>query len=148
MELTGKFVFILHSHIPYVLRHGAWPHGEHWLYEAAAETYMPLLSMLARLERKGIRPGITIGLTPVLVEQLRAKYFYRGFVDYLQTNELSAKKDADRFEREGDDRMAQMARFWQKFFGDALETFQVTYDGDLVGQFRRFQDSGAIEIMT
>ena len=33
-EVTGRFLFVLHSHIPYVMNHGAWPHGEHWLFEA------------------------------------------------------------------------------------------------------------------
>ncbi len=28
------FVFTLHSHLPYVLNHGAWPHGSDWLSEA------------------------------------------------------------------------------------------------------------------
>ena len=39
--MAGKyFSLVLHSHIPYVLAHGSWPHGMDWLYEAAAETYM------------------------------------------------------------------------------------------------------------
>ena len=36
--MAGKsFSLVLHSHIPYVLAHGSWPHGMDWLYEAAAE---------------------------------------------------------------------------------------------------------------
>ncbi len=38
----GSFCLVLHGHLPYVLRHGTWPHGEDWLYEAAAETYLQL----------------------------------------------------------------------------------------------------------
>ncbi len=30
------FSLVLHSHIPYVIAHGNWPHGMDWLYEAAA----------------------------------------------------------------------------------------------------------------
>ncbi|MEM9753736.1 MAG: hypothetical protein AAF916_10170, partial [Planctomycetota bacterium] len=31
----GSFCLVLHGHLPYVLHHGTWPHGEDWLYEAA-----------------------------------------------------------------------------------------------------------------
>jgi hypothetical protein len=30
------FSLVLHSHIPYVIAHGNWPHSMDWLYEAAA----------------------------------------------------------------------------------------------------------------
>jgi 1,4-alpha-glucan branching enzyme len=40
------FVFTLHSHLPYVLNHGRWPHGSDWICEAALDTYLPLLETL------------------------------------------------------------------------------------------------------
>mgnify|MGYP003290937383 CR=1 FL=1 len=45
------FVFTLHSHLPYVLNHGRWPHGSDWICEAAVDTYLPLLETLRRLEK-------------------------------------------------------------------------------------------------
>src|SRR3989454_12816188 len=36
-QLTGnamEVVLALHSHLPYVLNHGRWPHGSDWLCEA------------------------------------------------------------------------------------------------------------------
>ena len=42
----GSVCLVLHAHLPYVLRHGLWPHGEDWLYEAAAETYLPILAVV------------------------------------------------------------------------------------------------------
>ena len=41
-EPLGYFTFVLHSHLPYVIGHGRWPHGMDWLNEAAAESYIPL----------------------------------------------------------------------------------------------------------
>ena len=41
----ARFLLVLHGHIPDVVGHGVWPHGINWLYEAAAETYLPLLDM-------------------------------------------------------------------------------------------------------
>ena len=46
---SGGFTLVLHSHLPWVLHHGRWPHGTDWLNEAAAETYLPLARLLARL---------------------------------------------------------------------------------------------------
>lgn len=50
----GAFTFVLHSHLPYCRQAGRWPHGEEWLHEAAAETYVPLLSRLSDLAEAGV----------------------------------------------------------------------------------------------
>src|SRR3954447_5526952 len=83
-EPLGALCLILHGHLPYVLHHGTWPHGEAWLYEAAAETYLPLLELLDELATHDLQSALTIGLTPVLLEQLASKYFKAGFPAYLK----------------------------------------------------------------
>lgn len=148
MHAAGKFVFILHSHIPYVMNHGAWPHGEHWLYEAAAETYIPLLKMLERSVADGRTPGITIGLTPVLVEQLKSDGFRSGFSRFLEYKIRLASNDLRLFNRDNDERMATLARMWLSFYQDAYERFADTYNEDIVDRFRQLQDAGAIDILT
>ena len=32
--MSLDFVLALHSHLPWVLNHGRWPHGSDWLTEA------------------------------------------------------------------------------------------------------------------
>ena len=54
----GCFLLCLHTHMPYVLSHGKSPHGTDWLYEAAAECYLPLLHALDRLKNEGIRASL------------------------------------------------------------------------------------------
>lgn len=46
MPKSGAFTFVLHSHLPYTRSAGRWPHGEEWVHEALAETYIPLLNAL------------------------------------------------------------------------------------------------------
>src|SRR5207237_9653277 len=70
MAKVGAFTFVLHSHLPYCRRAGRWPHGEEWIHEAASETYLPLIDALRALQREGLPVKLTLGLTPVLVEQL------------------------------------------------------------------------------
>jgi 1,4-alpha-glucan branching enzyme len=61
----GALCIVLHSHMPYVEGHGTWPFGEEWLWEAVACVYLPLLELLDGAP-------ITLGLTPVLCDQLEA----------------------------------------------------------------------------
>ena len=70
MSSTVDFVLVLHSHLPYVLNHGRWPHGSDWICEAALDTYLPLIETLRSLEADGVRAPITLGITPILASQL------------------------------------------------------------------------------
>ena len=74
-EGLGYFTFVLHSHLPYVIGHGRWPHGMDWLNEAAAESYIPLLKAFRSLAGEGRLSGVTLGVTPILVEMLAAPAF-------------------------------------------------------------------------
>jgi 1,4-alpha-glucan branching enzyme len=61
----GALALVLHSHMPYVEGFGTWPFGEEWLWEAVACVYLPLLELIDGAP-------LTIGLTPVLCDQLEA----------------------------------------------------------------------------
>ncbi len=148
MNKNGYFLFVLHSHIPYVLKHGEWPHGEYWLFEAAAETYIPLLQMLERIKNKGKKTKITIGLTPVLLEQLRSEYFKEKFNEYLEFKISLIEKDKTEFESKGESDKISLSLLWEKFYNDLYHLFNFVYGKDIVLQFKKFQDSGNIEILT
>src|SRR5260370_1449226 len=64
------FVLALHSHLPYVLHHGRWPHGSDWLCEAALDSYLPLLEQLQALAAYDTPAPLTIRFTPVLATLL------------------------------------------------------------------------------
>ena len=99
---SGYVAFVLHSHLPYVVNHGTWPHGLDWLHEAAAETYLPLLRVLASLEKAGVQLKASINLSPILLEQLAHPTFKEGFAGYLEQKIEAAKRDAGEFIRKGD----------------------------------------------
>src|SRR4051812_27053785 len=61
----GALALLLHSHMPYVEGFGSWPFGEEWLWEAVATVYVPLLDVIDG-------QPVTLGLTPVLCDQLEA----------------------------------------------------------------------------
>ncbi len=45
---AGRFILVLHSHMPYLKQAGRWPVGEEWLFKAWGEAYLPILDVLDR----------------------------------------------------------------------------------------------------
>jgi 1,4-alpha-glucan branching enzyme len=142
------FTLVLHSHIPYVLAHGSWPHGMDWLYEAAAESYLPLLDVFRRLRDEGVPPRVNIGFTPVLADQLKDKSFKAGFGDYLDMKIAIAAKDRANFERTGDKELLPLTVFWQNWYEKLAMDFHETFHEDILDGFRDLQDQGQIEVLT
>jgi 1,4-alpha-glucan branching enzyme len=147
MEPAGAFTFVLHSHLPYTRAAGRWPHGEEWLHEAAAETYVPLLDMLYRLKADGVRGGVTIGLTPVLLEQL-ADEDVRANFRRTCTTRSAPPADIDRFESSGEKHLAYLAGFYRERYESVRTAFEQTYGGNLVPAFRALEQAGTIEVIT
>jgi 1,4-alpha-glucan branching enzyme len=144
---SGYMSFTLHAHLPYVVNHGTWPHGLEWLHEAAAETYLPLLRTLRNLERDGIAMHATINLSPILLEQLAHPVFKTEFPKYIGRKIIAAREDEAFFTQNGDAHFAETARFWQKYYGQALSDFE-ELGADIISGFRYFNDRGLIEIIT
>jgi len=143
----GRLCLVLHGHLPYVLHHGVWPHGEAWLYEAAAETYLPLLELLDELVEQELSDALTIGLTPVLLEELASPHFKAGFVAYLKQRIDLAERDADLFEGKGDAHLASLARDWAVWYEQRLAHFQ-KLKRDIPTSLARHFREGLIEILT
>lgn len=141
--------FILHTHLPYVLHHGAWPHGSDWLCEAVSECYLPMIRMCDRLLEDGIRPGITFDISPVLCEQLSHPDFVLVFERYCEEHAELARVDRTHMEQEGaPDEILRLTEMWEKWYRTCWDDFSGTYGSDIVGQLKRLQDIGAIEVMT
>ena len=144
----GHVMFVLHFHLPWVLGHGKWPHGEDWLNEAAGECYLPLLQAFHRLADSGRKNCATIGITPVLTEQLASPDFAKEFVDYIDLKVEAASKDEDFFGGDGQPEMAALAFMWKDYFARIKKYFVDDIKGDVIGEFKSLQDRGVIEIIT
>ena len=146
--VLGHVVLVLHTHLPWVLGHGRWPHGEDWLLEAAAECYLPILRVLDRIVKDGGSPRITVGLTPVLCKMLVSPKFKEDFVAHLDSRRELAERDREEFEAIGNRDASRLANSWGAFYGAAKQDFVGTYNRDFVGAFRRLQDGGHVEVIT
>ncbi|HEX2972709.1 MAG TPA: hypothetical protein VHP11_10275 [Tepidisphaeraceae bacterium] len=143
----GSLCIVLHGHLPYVLHHGTYPHGEAWLYEAAAETYMPLLDMIGEVALLRGRAALTIGLTPVLLEQLAHERFKAGFVKYLEERRSRAIEDRKGFEKENNLHFAYLATRWEQWYDKLLTRFN-EINRDMPGEFAKRFREGHIQILT
>jgi 1,4-alpha-glucan branching enzyme len=148
-ETLGSFSLVLHSHLPWVLNHGVWPHGTSWVNEAAAETYIPILLELYKLVDEGYHPKLTIGLTPVLCEMLRHPSFVEGFMGYLDEKINAAIYDEKDFtDNKFEEGRIKLTKWWQEFYERIKENFLNRFNKDVVGAFKNLQDMGLIDIIT
>jgi 1,4-alpha-glucan branching enzyme len=118
-----------------------------WLHEAAAETYLPLLRVLGRLEADGIALHCNLNISPILLEQLAHPVFKTEFQHYLERKIASAREDEAFFVSINEHQYAETARFWHRFFSEALVDVRAL-DSDIIRGFRYFNDKGLIEIIT
>jgi 1,4-alpha-glucan branching enzyme len=133
-----EFVLALHSHLPYVLNHGRWPHGSDWLCEAALDTYLPLLEELEQLAKEGTPAPVTIGFTPVLANQLASPDFAREMEEFF-TQRLAACDEVPAS-------VGPLVDFWRSRFKRLHKLFRAI-DRDLISAFRRLQERGLLEII-
>jgi 1,4-alpha-glucan branching enzyme len=130
----GALALVLHSHMPYVEGFGTWPFGEEWLWEAVAGVYLPLLELLDGAP-------VTIGLTPVLCDQLEAMRGDAGdrFLAYLREVKVAIHaEDAAGLERGGEPALADEV---QRAAGDYTRADQAfeRRERDLLGAFRALE---------
>ena len=148
MAKIGAFTFVLHSHLPYARQAGMWPHGEEWVHEAIADTYVPILDGLYALRDAGAPFHLTIGITPILAEQLSDQLIIENFISYAAERAAWAATDVTRFEQSGETELRDVARFYHHWYARVLTSFQDRYQRNILGAFKTLQDEGLIEIAT
>ena len=130
-ERPGALALVLHSHMPYVEGFGTWPFGEEWLWEAVACVYLPLLDLLDGVP-------VTVGMTPVLCDQLEAMRGEPGerYMRFLR--EIRAPihaEDAAGLEAGGESRLAEEVRRAAGDYTRAERDFEER-GRDLIAAFR------------
>lgn len=151
MTHYGSFVLMLHSHLPYYRKAGMWPFGEENLYDCMVETYLPLLNALNELKDEGIKAQITVGITPILAEQLADEYLQEGFIKYVKGRIAAIEEDMAIYPNPdipNSEHLAFLADFYHKFYTKTLSDFENQYNRNLVHAFKLLQDAGCVEVTT
>jgi 1,4-alpha-glucan branching enzyme len=128
--------------MPYVEGFGTWPFGEEWLWEALAGVYLPMLHALREAP-------VTIGLTPVLCDQLEALTGDAGarFLSFLEgvRAEIHAE-DARGLDEAGSPELAAEVRRAAGDYSGAAHGFERIH-GDVLGELRELAATG-VELWT
>ncbi|MDO8805684.1 MAG: DUF1957 domain-containing protein [Elusimicrobiota bacterium] len=146
MSSRGSLMFLLHAHLPYVNH----PEDsafleENWFFEAVVETYVPIISVLERLASEGIRPGVTISISPTLGAMLESEPLEDKLVLYVGSRLELIEKELER--AQDDPALLKTVKFYQKLYEDAAALMH-KYSGDLITPLKALQHAGQIEIIT
>jgi 1,4-alpha-glucan branching enzyme len=144
--MHGYLSFLLHAHLPFVR------HPEHerfleesWFYEAVAETYLPLASLLQRWEEDRLPATCTLTLSPTLCSMLRDRLLQRRCTRRLEGLIGLAEMERHRCALHPERRALAQGCFEQ--YHRLLDMWHAI-DHDLVGLFGTLQARGRIEIIT
>ncbi len=146
--MPDAFAFVLHSHLPYARGAGRWPHGEEWIHEAVIGTYLPLLVALHDLRAAEVPFRVTVGLTPVLLDQLADRDIVDRSIAYIDDQIRRAEVDRVRLRAEGREHRAALADLYADLYRSLGRAFVVRFDRDIVGAFADLARTGHVEILT
>jgi 1,4-alpha-glucan branching enzyme len=141
----GHLAIVLHAHLPYV-RHPE--HARHleerWLFEAIVECYLPLISMLDRLEGERIPVALTMSLTPTLGDMLQDDLLRARFEGHLARLQALQRKELRRVG--GDASFGPAAHFYGSWLAEMRATWE-RHRGDLVSAFVRHARAGRLDLL-
>lgn len=144
----GAVAFVLHAHLPFVR------HPEHddfleerWLFEAITECYLPLLHVLAGLERDRVPAHLTLSLSPTLLAMLSDALLQQRCLRHIERSIALAEREVQRTRLDpATNALAQL--YLARFRAAAGDLRHPSWHADLVSRFRALQDAGVIEIIT
>ena len=145
MSSRGSMMFVLHAHLPYVNHPGDSAFlEENWFFEAVVETYVPIISVLERLAAEGIRPGVTVSISPTLGAMLENEALEDKLGLYVESRLELIEKELERVR--DDPTLLKTVKFYRKLYGDAAALMH-KYSGDLITPLKALQHAGQIEII-
>lgn len=145
--MKGYIAIILHSHLPFV-RHPEYNDflEEDWLYEAITETYLPLLDVFERLVNDNINFHITLSLTPTLLEMFKDDLLMKRYRIHLSNLIELSNKEIKRTSNDHDINL--LAKMYHNRFVHYMDMFENKYNGNITAGFKKFMESGFVELVT
>ena len=144
----SHLAFVLHSHLPWLRRNGTYPVGEEWLFQSWSESYLPVLGVLERLAADGFRDVLTLGITPVLAEQMDDEYLLREFHGWLGRRLADLEFTVSRYgAADREDLRDVWAHHWRRQAALLELVERRILSTGLTAPFRALADAGVIELL-
>lgn len=146
MAMKGYLSLVLHAHLPFV-RHPEHEKSleESWLFEAITETYVPVLQVMQGWQRDGMTARVTMTMSPTLCAMLRDALLQDRYTRHL--DELLALAEKEIHRTHWDRAYRELAWMYRHRFTSVRDAW-IACGRDLVGEFRKLQDAGRLEIIT
>ena len=140
-------VLLLHAHLPWV-RHPELPFflEEHWLVEAVAETYLPLIETFRELERDGVPFRVTLDVSPTLAAMLADPLLRTRTGAYFERLLELLEKETER--TRGDEGIGPVVAFYRERLSRLYALWRDELGGDLLAELARLEDAGCLELAT
>lgn len=146
--VPGRFALVLHSHLPWLAHHGAWPVGEEWLHQSWAASYLPVAAALRRLADDGHRDLMSLGMTPILASQLDDPYCGEGMHAWLGSWRERAHEAAVHGLVHSDEVAADLGRREHRAAESALADFETRWRHGGSGVLRSLVDGDVVELLS
>ena len=146
MGAPGKILFLMHAHLPFV-RHPEFERffEENWLFEAIAETYLPLVQAMRRLLEKGVPGTLNLSVSPPLIEMLSDGSLIEKFSEHLKKQlELIEKEVA----RNAGTELEQLSRFYLSRQQTLIDLWENRLHRNLLAEFLELEKAGKLNLLT
>jgi 1,4-alpha-glucan branching enzyme len=145
--MLGYHCIVLHAHLPYI-RHPEYDSffEENWLFEAITETYVPILNMLRRKQRKGYRQCLTLSLSPTLISMLADSFLQKRFRSHI--DKLRHLAELEVIRTKDDPHFLRLAQLYQQKLETVNDTYFDEINGDLISAFVELHKANVIELIT
>lgn len=142
----GFLNFILHAHLPYV-RHPEYESffEEKWLFEAITESYIPLVSVLEKLQKDKVNFKLTFSISPTLISMLSDELLQTRYQKYIEEHIELADQEIIRTRNQP--QFQKLARLYRRYYLNTQKTYW-KYNGALLTAFKKFHQSGHLELLT
>ena len=147
MAKPGRVHLLLHAHLPFV-REPSYDRflEENWFFEAMAETYLPIIQMLNRLEEKGVPGTLNFSVSSALLAMLTDKLLLTRFsmhlhkqLELLECEKVRLQNDAERME---------VVNFYYRRQVALINTWERDCGCEIVPALKRLEQIGKINLLT
>lgn len=144
---SPHLLLVLHAHLPYV-RHPehAVSVEEHWLFDAMADCYLPLLDLFQRLLSERVPVPLALSVSPTLITMLEDPYFRERFSRYLEERRELCLREDHRLRKKPAFHPA--IRMYERRFGHLHRLWHEDFRQDLVSALKAVSGGEGIELLT
>jgi 1,4-alpha-glucan branching enzyme len=146
-EAPGELAFVLHTHLPYLRNHGVWPVGEEWLFQAWAESWLPVTRMLLRLAEDGHTDVLTLGVTPLVAHQVADRRLANDLGTWLGSQMWRAEEQRSLHGYVGDGIEDLGTFYWKRYAELSALHEDVESRGGLLAVWADLASRGVIELL-